>query len=225
MSGMTGSWVTLRQSCQRLGGVDIVLLIQIKQSASEDTHRVPPGAAPSGRKIFLRVINGLGLEQAADPAAAFADQDTGDHWQEFKETPMIVLRMVLATTISVCFTLLSPRQADAFELAGAWATSADQCAKVFARKGRANRVSFTNFSGMYGGGFIAESDRLKGKFESCAVKSRKESGQTINLVVACASGVMLSNVQFFLKVIDDNTIFREFPGMEGMDVKYHRCQI
>ena len=43
--------------------------------------------------------------------------------------------------------------------------------------------------------------------------------------VACASGVMLSNVQFFLKVIDDNTISREFPGVEGMDVKYYRCQI
>jgi hypothetical protein len=79
--------------------------------------------------------------------------------------------------------------------------------------------------GVYGGGFIAESDRLKGKFESCSIKSRKESGQTINLVVACASGIMLSNVQFFLKVIDNNTISREFPGMEGMDVKYHRCQI
>jgi len=61
---MTGSWVTLRQSCQRLGGVDIVLLIQIKQSASEGTHRVPAGAAPLGRKLFLRVINGLDLVQA-----------------------------------------------------------------------------------------------------------------------------------------------------------------
>jgi len=36
---------------------------------------------------------------------------------------------------------------------------------------------------------------------------------------------MVSNVQFFLKVLDDNTISREFPGMEGMEVKYHRCQI
>ena len=70
-----------------------------------------------------------------------------------------------------------------------------------------------------------EFDRLKGKSESCLVKSRKESGQTINLVVACASGIMLSNVQFFLKVIDDNSISREFPGTEGMDVKYFRCQI
>jgi hypothetical protein len=40
------------------------------------------------------------------------------------------------------------------------------------------------------------------------IKSRKDSGQIVNLVVACASGIMLSNVQFFLKVIDDNTISR-----------------
>ena len=144
-----------------------------------------------------------------------------------RRKPMIVLRnLVLATAISLCPTLLSPQQANAFELTGTWATSADQCTKVFTRKGRANQVSFTNFSGVHGGGFIAESDCLRGGFsKSCSVKSRKESGQTINLVVACASGVMLSNVQFFLKVIDDNTISREFPGVEGMDVKYYRCQI
>src|SRR6185295_8933785 len=124
-----------------------------------------------------------------------------------------------------CSILLSPQRANAFELTGAWATSADQCTKVFTRKGRANQVSFTNFPGVYGGGFIAESDRLRGKFENCKVRSRKESDQTINLVVACASSIMLSNVQFFLKVLDDNTISREFPGMEGMEVKYHRCQI
>jgi hypothetical protein len=138
---------------------------------------------------------------------------------------MIVLRnLVLATAISAGSALLS-HQANAFDLTGAWATSADQCTKVFARKGRANNVSFTNFSGVYGGGFIAEPDRLRGKFESCKIKSRKESGQTINLVTACASGIMLSNVQFFVKVIDDSTISREFPGMEGMEVKYYRCQI
>jgi hypothetical protein len=133
--------------------------------------------------------------------------------------------LALATAVSLCATLPSPQQAKAFELAGAWTTSADQCGKVFTRKGRANKVSFTNFSGLHGGGFIAESDHLKGKSESCLVKSRKQTGQTINLVVACASGIMLSNVQFFLKVIDDNTISREFPGIESMDVKYYRCQI
>jgi hypothetical protein len=134
-------------------------------------------------------------------------------------------KLVLATAIAAGSVPLSPQEVNAFELTGAWATSADQCSKVFVRKGRANQVNFTNFSGVYGGGFIAETNRLRGKFESCSVKSRKESSQTINLVVACASGIMLSNVQFFLKVIDDDTISREFPGMEGMEVKYHRCKI
>jgi len=139
---------------------------------------------------------------------------------------MIVFRSrVLATFIAAASAVLSRQDANAFDLLGAWATSADQCTKIFTRKGRANVVNFTNFSGVYGAGFIAESDRLKGKFQTCKIKSKKESNQNINLVVACASGIMLSNVQFFLKVIDYSTISREFPGMEGMEVKYYRCDI
>jgi hypothetical protein len=139
---------------------------------------------------------------------------------------MIVFRnLVFAAAIAAGAASLSSQQVNAFELTGAWATSADQCSKVFVHKGRANQVDFASFPGVYGGGFIAEANRLRGKFERCSVKSRKESDQTINLVVACASGIMLSNVQFFLKVLDDNTISREFPGMEGMEVKYHRCKI
>ena len=49
--------------------------------------------------------------------------------------------------------------AQAFDLAGAWTTNADRCAKVFARRGRARQVAFRTFSGVYGGGFIAEINR------------------------------------------------------------------
>ena len=131
---------------------------------------------------------------------------------------------VLAATLAFSVLGLSGN-VSAFDLTGAWATSADQCSKVFARKGRANQVTFTNFSGVYGGGFIAEPDRLRGKFEKCSVKSKKDDGQNINIVVGCASGIMLSNVQFFLKVVDDNSVTRMFPGIEGMEVTYHRCKI
>lgn len=117
------------------------------------------------------------------------------------------------------------QEISAFDLSGAWATSTKLCRKVFARKGRANQVSFTHSSDAYSGGFIAEANRLRGKFANCLIESRKESDQTVNLVVACASGVMLSKVQFFLKVIYADTITREFPGIEGMDVEYHRCRI
>jgi len=139
---------------------------------------------------------------------------------------MAALRnLMLAAAIAAGTILLSVQQASAFDLTGAWSTSAEQCKKIFARKGRANQVAFTNFSGVYGGGFIADANRLRGKSESCQIKSKKESDQKVNMIVACAAGVVLSKVQVFLNVLDDNTISREFPGMEGMDVKYHRCQI
>lgn len=139
---------------------------------------------------------------------------------------MIVSRvLLLIVAVLSGAALLSPQPANAFDLTGAWATSADQCAKVFTRNGRTNQLGFTRFPGIYGSGFIAEADRLKGKFENCQIKSRKDDDRTINLVVACANGIMLSKVQFFLKIVDDNTISRQFPGIDGMEVDYHRCQI
>jgi hypothetical protein len=131
--------------------------------------------------------------------------------------------VTFATLTIFAFVLMDG--ARAFDLTGAWASSAENCNEVFTRKGRSNQVTFSNFSGLYGAGFIAEPDRLRGKFDKCTIKSRKEDGQNINIIVGCASGIMVSNVQFFLKVVDDNRITRMFPGIEGMEITYHRCTI
>jgi hypothetical protein len=130
----------------------------------------------------------------------------------------------VAAILGIC-VFASSESASAFDLTGAWATYVEQCGKVFDRKGRAKQVSFRNFPGVHGGGFIAEANRLRGKFDTCSIKSRKDDGQDINIVASCASGIMLSNVQFFLKVIDDDSVTRMFPGMEGMEITYHRCKI
>ena len=36
---------------------------------------------------------------------------------------------------------------------------------------------------------------------------------------------MLQNVQFSMKVVDNNTISRLFPGMDGMEITYYRCTL
>jgi hypothetical protein len=36
---------------------------------------------------------------------------------------------------------------------------------------------------------------------------------------------MLSNIQFSLKLLDDNSIARQFPGIEGLEIKYYRCPV
>jgi hypothetical protein len=116
-------------------------------------------------------------------------------------------------------------EAHAVDLSGAWATDADQCSHVFIRKGRASRIGFAAFSEQHGGGFIVEANRLRGKFASCKIKSRKEDGEIVNIVAGCATDIMLSNVQFSLKVLEPNKISRMFPGMPDMEISYYRCPI
>ena len=121
--------------------------------------------------------------------------------------------------------LLFIGEARAVDLSGAWASHADECGKVFERKGRANQIGFTAMSDQHGGGFIIEADRLRGKFATCKIKTRKEDGQTVNIIAGCATDIMLSNVQFSLKVLEPNKILRLFPGMPDIEISYDRCPI
>ena len=109
----------------------------------------------------------------------------------------------------------------AFDLDGAWASDPENCAKVFVRKG--TQVAFTEMSDVYGGGFIIDGDHITGKFARCRIKARKNEGANINLLAACASDIMLQNVQFSLREVDANTVMRLFPGISGMEIKYARC--
>jgi hypothetical protein len=115
--------------------------------------------------------------------------------------------------------------AHAVDLSGAWATHADECGRVFIRKGRAKQIGFTLASGQHGGGFIVEADRLRGKGASCKIKTRKEDGQTVNVIAACATDIMISDVQFSMKLIEPDKLLRTFPGMEGIEINYYRCVI
>ena len=126
-----------------------------------------------------------------------------------------------ATATAVLTGLLLSGPAHAVDLTGAWATNVDECGRVFVRKGPA--IEFTESSDMYGSGFIAEADRLRGKTASCKIKAMKEDGASINIIAACATDIMLSNVQFSLKVLEPNRISRVFPGIMDMEISYYRC--
>ena len=135
---------------------------------------------------------------------------------------MTALRnLMLAAVITAGSGLLSPREVNALELDGAWATSSDQCTKVFVRQG--GKLGFAEMSDVYGGGFIVDGNEIVGKFARCRIKARKDSGANVNLIAACASDIMLSTVQFSLKELDANSLVRLFPGIDEMEIRYHRC--
>jgi hypothetical protein len=123
--------------------------------------------------------------------------------------------LLLAASVAVSGSAI------ALDLNGAWAGDADNCTKIFERKG--SQITITEMSDVYGGGFIVEGDQITGKFARCRIKAKKDDGKTINLVAACASDIMLQSVQFSLKESDANNVIRMFPGMEGMEIRYACC--
>ena len=131
------------------------------------------------------------------------------------------LRLTTITAALLISSMAQSGQAGAFDLNGAWAGDADNCSKVFTRKG--SQVTFSDDSDVYGSGFIVEGDRMTGKSGKCRIKLRKDDGATINLIAECASDIMFQSMQFNLKEVDPNTLMRLFPGMEGIEIKYARC--
>jgi len=108
-------------------------------------------------------------------------------------------------------------------LNGAWATDADQCSKVFVKKG--DQISFAQFSEEYGGGFIANGNEIRSKNLKCKIRSTKRTGDTVDVQAACASEIVASSVHLHIKILNDNSLSRIFPGpdMEGIELIFYRC--
>ena len=119
--------------------------------------------------------------------------------------------------------VLLPVAVQAFELTGAWASQTDLCTLVFQKKG--DQVVFAELSDLFGSGFIVDGNRIRGRSTKCTIKSKKQDGDSLELSAACATSIMISNVRFNLKIIDDNTLNRLFPEIAGMTLKYSRCSL
>ncbi len=128
---------------------------------------------------------------------------------------------IASAMLLLAASVAMPGTAFAFDLNGAWASDAHNCTKVFVRNG--TQFTFADMSDVYGGGFIIEGDQITGKYARCRIKTKKDDGKTINLVAACATDIMLQNVQFYLREVDANNVIRMFPGMDRMEINYARC--
>ena len=117
--------------------------------------------------------------------------------------------------------MLLPGHASAFDLTGAWASDRALCDKVFEKKGGA--VEFTELSDLYGTGFIVNGNAIRAKAGKCTIKSQRQDGDKTVLSASCATTIMTSELQFNYKVIDDNTLIRDFPDIKDMTLKYSRC--
>ena len=138
----------------------------------------------------------------------------------FNVSPLTGLSALL-----LCSLLSVTSQAHAFDLTGAWATDKDKCGKIFVKK--SDKISFAQFSEDFGGGFVAEGNNVRSRTIQCKIKSRKETGDTIDFQATCASEIMATSTNLRLKIIDANTLSRVFtdPALAGMELTFHRCSM
>lgn len=133
---------------------------------------------------------------------------------------MTTIKSVLAAAVTGGLVLLASA-ACAQDLTGAWATDGSACDKLFVKSG--TRIELRKDSELYGGGFVIDGNRIRGKAITCDIKTRKVDGPITHLIASCASDIMLSSVQLSVKLPDQNTMIRVFPGMSGMELAYKRC--
>jgi hypothetical protein len=111
----------------------------------------------------------------------------------------------------------------AADIAGAWASDASVCSKVFVKTN--NRISFTPDAELYGGGLIVEGNQATGTFQKCKIKSMRNEGADVQLIAACSDGVVVSDFRFTVKVTGDNRITLSSAGPVAMETPYVRCPL
>jgi hypothetical protein len=113
--------------------------------------------------------------------------------------------------------------ARADDITGVWASDAAQCGKIFQKS--KGRVVFTKNSDIYGAGLIVGANDITGKTTRCGIRSRKVDGSIVHISASCSTDVMLSDVRFSLKIIDENKIARVFPDVSDLELYYQRCDL
>jgi hypothetical protein len=136
---------------------------------------------------------------------------------------MTTIRLSALCLLVSLYHALPGASAEAADLAGVWATDAAVCGKVFEKRG--NRVSFAKDADLYGSGFIIEGREIRGALAVCRIKLTKEEGEITHMIAACATDIMLSDVQLSIRIIDANAILRVFPSMPEVSTRYYRCSM
>lgn len=129
---------------------------------------------------------------------------------------------VLSLFVLLCHLSLGV-PAEGADFTGAWTTDASACDKVFVKSG--SRISFAKDSELIGGGLIFQGKEVQGTGSTCRIKTRKEDGEVTHMILACATTIMHSDVQFSVRSVNANEMFRMFPNLPGMETKYFRCRM
>lgn len=136
---------------------------------------------------------------------------------------MTISRLPLAIFTVLIGSMFGGLPSQAADLTGAWASDAKACDKIFVK--RNGNVAIAADSDVYGIGFIIEQNRIRGKLATCSIIARKQDGAVTNFVMKCATDIAFENVEFSLRLDNENKITRLYTGLPELSVSYFRCPL
>jgi len=113
--------------------------------------------------------------------------------------------------------------AGAADLNGAWAQDHTVCSNIFVKSG--NKILFTPNAELYGSGVLIEGKTATGTFQKCRIKSSRVDGDTLHILAACSTGVMVSDSKVTAKVLDENNITLTLDGPDPIEHALVRCSM
>jgi len=124
-------------------------------------------------------------------------------------------------TLALSITVFFAHWARATDLNGAWAQDHTVCNKVFVKGG--NKILFTPNAELYGSGVLIEGKQATGSFQKCRVKSTRADGDVLHILAACSTGVMVSDTELTVKVVNENNITFTLDGPDPIEHSLVRC--
>ena len=126
--------------------------------------------------------------------------------------------------LGFCLSFLSQaRAAGSDEFQGAWVVQGMQCSDVFTM--RDGKPAFKTGLGDELPGFILSGGRAVGLAGSCNVSSSKRSGDTLHILMTCASQIAFTSMKVSLKLNDPNSISRIDPDFPEISTNYSKCPL
>ena len=132
-------------------------------------------------------------------------------------------RLPLATFAVIIGWVSSGLASYAADLTGAWASDTNACEKIFVKSD--GKIAIANDADIYGSGFVIEQNRIRGKLATCNIIARKQDGAVTNLVAKCATDIAFENIEFSLRLDNENKITRLYTGIPELSVSYFRCPL
>ena len=136
---------------------------------------------------------------------------------------MCISARIATAAVALLATISFAPWAWATDLNGAWAADSSVCSKVFVKGG--NKISFTPDAELYGAGLLIEGNQATGSFQKCRIKSTRADGDILHVVAACSTGIMVSDTQATVKVVDNNHITLTVVGPGEIGFPLIRCSM